>query len=248
MLAFSNSIDSELYIIYGLVGLVIILIIAIIIIDRIEKKKEKKSLNRLSDTMQLKPLTEEMALELEEKKEERTASIPEVKIEKEVVEEYKEDDLEKTQAQIRVEEINNALKEAGVDDEVKENPYDKYDSFEQEQEKNAIISYEELMNSYDKLYEENEKNQYVDDDTIPINIKELYELSEQEKKMDSELNIPKVEVEEDINNVNINTQSTFKNSPYISPVYGIEQPNDDPDLSSANQFLSNLKELKSNLE
>ncbi len=142
MLAFSNSIDSELYIIYGLVGLVIILIIAIIIIDRIEKKKEKKSLNRLSDTMQMKPLTEEMANELEEKKEERTASIPVVKIEEKKEEVYQEDDLEKTQAQIRVEEINNALKEAGVDEEVKENTYDKYDSFEQEQEKNAIISCE----------------------------------------------------------------------------------------------------------
>ena len=153
MLAFSNSIDSDLYIIYGLVGLVIILIIAIIIIDRIEKKRERKSRNRLSDTMQMKPLTEEMISMYEEEQEEkaeRIASVPEVKVDLKNIPEYKEEDLEKTQAQIRVEEINNALKEAGVDDETKENVYDKYDSFEQEQEQNAIISYEELMNSYDK--------------------------------------------------------------------------------------------------
>ena len=244
MLAFSNSIDSELYIIYGLVGLVIILIIAIIIIDRIEKKRERKNRGLLSDTMQMKPLTEEMASEIEEKKEERIASIPQVKVDLKNIPEYKEEDLEKTQAQIRVEEINNALKEAGVDDETKENVYDKYDSFEQEQEQNAIISYEELMNSYDKLYEENEKNQYVDDDTIPINIKELYELGQQEKKLDS----VNIKMEEEVLEEPTVQQTTFKKSPYISPVYGIEQSNDDTDLSSANQFLNNLKELKSNLE
>ena len=114
----------------------------------------------------------------------------------------------------------------------------------EEQEKNAIISYEELMNSYDKLYEENEKNQYVDDDTIPINIKELYELGEQEKKLDS----VNIKMEEEVLEEPIVQQTTFKKSPYISPVYGIEQSNDDTDLSSANQFLNNLKELKSNLE
>ncbi len=244
MLAFSNSIDSELYIIYGLVGLVIILIIAIIIIDRIEKKKERKNRGLLSDTMQMKPLTEEMASEIEEKKEERIASIPQVKVDIKNIPEYKEEDLEKTQAQIRVEEINNALKEAGVDDETKENIYDKYDSFEQEQEQNAIISYEELMNSYDRLYEENEKNQYVDDDTIPINIKELYELGQQEKKLDS----VNIKMEEEVLEEPTVQQTAFKKSPYISPVYGIEQSNDDTDLSSANQFLNNLKELKSNLE
>ena len=192
----------------------------------------------------MKPLTEEMASEIEEKKEERIASIPQVKVDLKNIPEYKEEDLEKTQAQIRVEEINNALKEAGVDDETKENIYDKYDSFEQEQEQNAIISYEELMNSYDRLYEENEKNQYVDDDTIPINIKELYELGEQEKKLDS----VNIKMEEEVLEEPTVQQTAFKKSPYISPVYGIEQSNDDTDLSSANQFLNNLKELKSNLE
>ena len=247
MLAFSNNIDSELYIIYGLVGLVVLLIIAIIIIDRVEKKREKRSFKSLSDTMQMKPLTEE-----DEVKETEPTVVPisEVKVDLKNIPEYKEEDLEKTQAQIRIEEINNALKEAGVDDETKENNYDKYDTFEQEQEKNAIISYEELMNSYDKLYEENEKNQYVDDDTIPINIKELYELGEQEKLLDNRIEIKVEDKTEQLENVA--SPSTFKNSPYISPVYGIEKPITEPkadaDIVTANQFLNSLKELKSNLE
>ena len=60
MLLLNASVDKELYLIYGLVALVIILIIVIIILDRIENKKAKKSINRLSDTLQMKPITEEM--------------------------------------------------------------------------------------------------------------------------------------------------------------------------------------------
>ena len=52
-----------------------------------------------------------------------------------------------------------------------------------------------------------------------------------------------------------NTPSKFKSSPYISPVYGIQQPEEmtrtneyDKDIDNANQFLQNLKELKNNLD
>lgn len=91
---------------------------------------------------------------------------------------YVEDELEKTQAQIRVEEITKALKDAHVDEKIEK---DKYAKFEEEQEKNAIISYKELKEEYDRLYEESEKTQYLEDDTIPININELYELNKQEE-------------------------------------------------------------------
>ena len=39
---------------------------------------------------------------------------------------------------------------------------------------------------------------------------------------------------------NVNTDSKFKNSPYISPVYGIEKDEEE-------EFLNNLKELRDNL-
>ena len=253
MLLLNASVDKELYLIYGLVALVIILIIVIIILDRIENKKAKKNINRLSDTLQMKPITEEMVEDYDKRNNTNNeiSSIDEVKIDLSNIPDYKEEEIEKTQAQIRVEEITNALKEAGVDEEENIN-YDKYDSFEQEQEKNAIISYEQLMNSYDKLYEENEKNQYRDDDTIPINIDELYELSEQEKNfVDNTLKDEKIVIEEPKIET-LEDNNTFKNSPYISPVYGIQKPyneiKNDEEIASANNFLNNLKELKSNLE
>ena len=133
-------------------------------------------------------------------------------------EDYIEDELEKTQAQIRVESITKALEEAGVDEKIE---HDKYAKFEEEQEKNAFISYDELKDNYDRLYEENEKSQYVDDNTIPINIKELYEAAHQE-----DLNT-KVEILEE------------------EP---IEAKHADNEIKSASSFLNNLKELRDNLD
>ena len=156
---------------------------------------------------------------------------------------YVETDLEKTQAQIRVEEITNALKNAQVEEHIQE---DKYAKFEEEQERNAIISYNELKESFDKLYSENEKIQYLEDDEIPINIEELYQLQDHNSK-------PKV-VEEKVSKPEPQTTSTFKSSPLISPVYGIQkppveiEPTVDPEIQNANQFLQSLKELKNNLD
>lgn len=170
---------------------------------------------------------------------------------------YIESDLEKTQAQIRVEEITEALKKAQVEEQIEE---DKYAKFEEEQEKNAIISYNELKKSFDKLYSENEKIQYIDDDEIPINIDELYQLSKKQEKKETledtikrinEMSTPKKEEYQQKENV---TTSTFKSSPLISPVYGIQKPpvetktTVDKDIQNANQFLQSLKELKNNLD
>ena len=170
---------------------------------------------------------------------------------------YIESDLEKTQAQIRVEEITEALKKAQVEEQIEE---DKYAKFEEEQEKNAIISYNELKKSFDKLYSENEKIQYIDDDEIPINIDELYQLSKKQEKKETledtikrinEISAPKKEEYQQKETV---TTSTFKSSPLISPVYGIQKPpvetktTVDKDIQNANQFLQSLKELKNNLD
>lgn len=171
---------------------------------------------------------------------------------------YIETDLEKTQAQIRVEEITNALKNAQVEEQIQE---DKYSKFEEEQEKNAIISYEQLKDSFDKLYSENEKIQYLEDDEIPINIEELYQLKkEKQVPIETEQTVEKVKME-DLSNFSIpkrepQSTSTFKSSPVISPVYGIqkeeppvvEKKNIDIDIQNTNQFLQTLKELKNNLD
>lgn len=265
---FNNAISSELFFVYALIALVIILIIVIIVLDKRESKKEPKS---LFDTLNMKIIAdsneqlkseklEEVVINSNTDKPDSTfddlAPLKEIEIKdtettlQETISElknepYQETELDKTQAQIRVEEITKALEEAQKEQEQEE---DKYQKFEEEQEKNAIISYNELKESFDRLYSENEKIQYLEDDEIPININELYELrdNKQKAKLDD---FNTVEVQKDT------TSSGFKSSPLISPVYGIQKPpieNNvkpvDQDIENTNMFLKNLKELKSNLE
>ena len=167
-----------------------------------------------------------------------------------------QEELEKTQAQIEVEEITKALEKAVQE----EQELNKYAKFEEEQEQNAIISYEELKGKFDELYEANEKIQYVNDDTIPINLKELYETNEL-IQIENQNNHPVKEVESKQAEVVSHPEKKpgeFRNSPIISPVYGIQK--DDfqikkevsrtsrEDLQTTTDFLNNLKELQKNLD
>lgn len=272
---FNNTINSELFLVYTLIFLVILLIIAIIILD---KKESKKKPQNLFDTLNMKIIAnpddvkseknasvekqeeiEEVVIKKNDEQVEKLEDIilvDNIKSEtpnnnlKETINEiknevYQEPELDKTQAQIRVEEITKALEKAQQEQEQEE---DKYQKFEEEQEKNAIISYNELKKSFDRLYSENEKIQYLDDDEIPINIEELYELRDNKSKIKIEEAKPIIKPKEV-------TVSGFKSSPLISPVYGIQTPPvenntkvKDNDIESANLFLKNLKELKNNLE
>lgn len=271
-MGFLNSVSSGIYLVYGLVALLIILIIVIIIIDKKESKRETQN---LFDTLNMKiisnnsfeeepeiievkqeespkesfnDISNNISSDLNEARDKIKETIKLMDMEDMLTE--KESDLEKTQAQLRVESITKALEEANVDEKIEE---DKYQKFEEEQEKNAIISYEELKDSFDKLYSENEKIQYIDDDTIPININELYELSDEIKKENIEETKSKEELLE-VKSDNL-SDTQFRNSPYISPVYGIQKPpvtseihKTDDEIESATRFLNNLKELQSNLE
>lgn len=269
---FLSSVSSGIYLVYGLVALLIILIIVIIVVDKKETKRETQN---LFDTLNMKIISDNsfddepeiIEIKQEEKVNEsfndiatqKTTDLNEARdkiketiklmdMEDMLVE--KESDLEKTQAQLRVESITKALEEANIDEKIEE---DKYQKFEEEQEKNAIISYKELKDSFDKLYSENEKIQYIDDDTIPININELYELSDEiSKENNEEVNVKEELIEVKTDNL---ADTQFRNSPYISPVYGIQKPpvvsnvhKNDEEIEDATRFLHNLKELQSNLE
>lgn len=274
-----SVIGNELFFVYTLIILVVILIILIVLID---KKNSKKSTQNLFDTLNMKIIANPDEVKRDTIKEEnkdieiKTINTTEIKDEfvdlepineveviglsselKEVVKEieeepYVESELEKTQAQIRVEEITKALEKADIEEKIQK---DKYEIFEEEQEKNAIISYNELIKEYDKLYSENEKIQYLEDDEIPINIDELY------KMQDKENEVKKVEIEDFVTLKEKVVEekpkvvdTTFKSSPYISPVYGIQTPpidiktSTDSDIENANQFLQSLKDLKNNLD
>lgn len=269
-----SVVGNELFFVYGLIALVIVLIIVIVVIDRIESKKKPKN---LFDTLNMKIVADPSSFENQSEDKLEVVEveqqfqqvdfhdlepIPEVETIASVVEEandiddsmYIETDLEKTQAQIRVEEITEALKKAELEEQLQE---DKYAKFEEEQEKNAIISYNELKKSFDKLYSENEKIQYLEDDEIPINIDELYQLSNNKNEKKKE-ELPKVKLN-DLSSLTTpkiqqSNNSTFKSSPLISPVYGIQEPpvqvnsGMDTEIKNANQFLQSLKELKNNLD
>ena len=250
----SQNINSELYFIYGLIVVVILLIIIVLIIDRKDAKRNKRR-TKLTDTLNMKPITNDMLRDskyhddievidmMDEEKEEKTyftRPIPKIKLDLEEVgmieekedkvldedddEIYHDTELEKTQAQLRVEEITKALEKAKIEEQMEEER-DKYQDYEEEQERNAIISYEELKGSYDKLYEESEKKQYMDDNSIPINIKELYEANDREDEY------RKKYVEEDVELLDTDNSYNKKNS----------------DIDTASDFLTTLKELRNNL-
>ena len=264
----NGSINTELYFIYGLILVVILLIITVLIIDRKDAKRDRRRI-KLTDTLNMKPITDDMirdskyrddleVVEIESKEEKElynTKTLPEIKIELEeagllddakveIEEEiYHDSDLEKTQAQIRVEEITKALEEAKIDEKIEEEK-DKYADYEEEQEKNAFISYEDLKSSYDRLYKENEQKQYVDDNSIPINIKELYEVNNKE----NEYQVKYATTEEDVELLDTDDSNKKKN--IVSSVFDVNRAvknNVDKDIQNASDFLSTLKELRNNL-
>lgn len=190
---FTNDVSSEILIIYGLIGLVIGLIIVVLYLD----KKEKKRVNlvqtqelRLMDLRRANDeyieefkKTEEIVREtarvierVQEVKQDRELRDRRDELQEDYVEKinikidedmYVEDDLEKTQAQLRIEALANELKK------VQEREIDKITRFEEEQEENAIISYKELLKVCDRLYDSNEKVQYMDEGDEPITISQL---------------------------------------------------------------------------
>ena len=118
-------------------------------------------------------------------------------------------------------------------------------NYEEEQEENAIISLEELVQKGKNMYAKNELTQYADEGNEPISLKELEEKSVlstpsfQENFSITEV-VPKEEILEESNNtpqtiklddfktvkpdneVIVNSKK-FKSSPIISPIYGIEK-------------------------
>jgi len=250
-----TDITQGFLILYGLIGVVILIIIAILVIDYFNKNKKESWF----DTKKLDKTINDLEQESEEKvvnttviKDdvlEEVVPVSSLEVTEKINEElYVESDLEKTQAQIEIEEITKALKKAQEEEE----RIDPYAKFEEEQEQNAIISYKELQEKFDELYDENEKIQYIEDDNLPIDLNELYQKNEEI------LNPKKVKMD-DMNTINISTneESKFKSSPVISPVYGIQTETEkyqnnttikdiEDDIKKTNDFLKILKDLQKN--
>lgn len=170
---------------------------------------------------------------------ENKRKIPE--LEKEIVQEEKEDPLENIIEETPKQDFEFEIKKkqtpiedvlAKMEDEIVNGPSLSH-TFEEEQEENAIISYTELLKVAGKLKEENDrKTDILEKGDMP--------------------RVTKVDV---INDAEVEERkaSKFKKTDFISPIYGmdknnIEETNKPIEKQDNNEFLSTLRDLRSNLE
>lgn len=246
--------------------------------------------NSLDENNIVLNLNEETPTAIQEEvseKEEKTTELTEIKY----VED--DEELEKTKAKLELENLKEELIKAELENKIKDENKPVYikdeeddvidvvqtklDEFEQSQEENAIISLEQFNKISDRVYDENEITQYKDEGNEPISIQELEKLYNSQEIKEENLEIVKPEVQtikaEEVLEVKeeklvmpenfIEVSPRFKNSPIISPVFGmdtqekinaIELENTanlgklDEEIRKTNEFLNTLRELRKNLE
>lgn len=177
-----------------------------------------------------------------------TSVVEKIKEEKEVIPEeelqYTSIEPNPTEAQAELMRLTETLEKA--EEEVKNI---ELTAFEEEQEQNAIISLDELMERGKAMYENGEFDKLEDEGNEPISLQDLEERMKEAKE-----NVAAIEEEpvitevtpvshqmvlDDFQTVEVEKEATppveekkelysehrkFKSSPVISPVYGIEHP------------------------
>lgn len=145
------------------------------------------------------------------------------KIKEDFIEAEKVDEeIEKIEENSSNNELENILKKMQEDIDI--NPEDVVKKFEEEQEEKAIISYQELVDNVkagkiEVIDDEETDTNFVENLNIIQDMEPIIETSEQEESITPEM------VKEAI--INISESSVkeepkkFKNSAFISPVYGI---------------------------
>lgn len=241
---------------------------------QVENVYEEDSL----DDEDIKKIVQEISTEVIQ--EITTEAIKEKVIEEEPIE-LLDDGLEYTSIEpdvnVAKEKLHKITEELKIQEEKVENVVENsaLTDYELEQEETAIISLEELVKKSKEMYEANELTQYKDEGNEPISIGELEAISGREAApITSSFEISTVVGEEESEKVVLDDFSNvlpskdvkrFKNSPIISPVYGIEKQdvevNDtlelentanyeklDQEIKKTNEFLMTLKELQSKLD
>ena len=207
--------------------------------------------NHLKDAMEVK--TEEKEIEPVLNEVEENVIEPfvseEVEVNNAVAPEITYHDYQEMPTRVNLnEELSKAEDTLVLEDEIE----DKVLSFEEEQERTAIISLDELMQKSDDLYNENEVVQY-DDGNEPISIDEIINMYNKEEK---EINIPEVNAivnekteEKEVEKKELYTKK--EDIPFISSVYGIEKNEmsfentatyEKLDREKTNEFMRELKE------
>ena len=252
----------------------------------------------LLEEEQPKVIEEELTQNIE-KEEKKQENIYEVNEEENLV--YAPIELNEEEAKEELEKLTQELVLKEQEENIEENTSIELTNFEKEQEENAIISLDELMSRATDIYNQNETVQYEDEGDEPITIEQLQERWEQEKNKINEIKqeeileeiiepikedavvvpereekkLRKVEFPSILPSKKEGYESKFKNSPIISPVYGIERKkfeeeeklhpevinkNDlalentanydkfDEEIRKTNEFIAALKELQKKLD
>ena len=164
------------------------------------------------------------------------------------LEDNKNEELQYTDAFPNQEEAKEELRKATIEllktqekEQQEESKNIELTEFEEEQEKNAIISVQELMKKGDILYEQNEVTQYADEGDEPISLQDLEmrmnNIKEEAKELDIKQQEPEIieskpidsnkAVLDDFYSIDktkaYNDDHVFKSSPIISPIFGIEK-------------------------
>lgn len=211
------------------------------VLEQIMTEQKQDNLLETVD-IEKKPATNEVVEQKEEKK-----VIEEIY--QEVKEEVKkQEELSYTEIAPNKEEARKELEK--VTEELikqEENPNIELTKFEEEQEENAIISIDELLQRSGVLYQKNEITQYLDEGNEPISLTDLEERMSQIKKETTEEKLEAVEKEKEvvppvlpIELLEAETvkekpvkevyqeNKVFKSSPIISPIFGIEKQETTP--------------------
>lgn len=280
--------SKEIMIVYILILVIVFLSIIVWLIERSYYKRKlrhnTKELNKLVDEVGERLVEEEKKTKVPVTTIEATVPTKEVEVlepvtesieVKPVVEDKKEEieyetvEDEQLQAQEEIRKITESLIDTN------EEPIENIalTKFEEEQEKNSIISIDELM-ATKEMYKVEEINKYDDENNVILSINELENLKNNtvkpELKPDNESVKLTVVAEKDIRpNVKVVEEkkpvSTFKSSPVISPIYGLEKEEVekhnvmnlensatydkfDEEIRKTNEFLNTLKELQKKLD
>lgn len=223
----------------------------------LELETIKKELAKLEAEKEAKIKPQEEKIE-EVKKEEPQITKEDVPVINEVPVEKLEDNIEN--------ESTNQENDSLIELQTKINTYeDEVNNFESMQEENAIISVEELAKASQNITDE-EIEQYEDDGNEPISLKELEALY---KSVETEEVPQLVKKEEEPISVEavvkpaseVYDDKEFKNTPVISPVYGLKKTETsialeqtanldklNEEIRKTNEFLLALKELRKNLD
>ncbi len=226
--------SPEVLFIYGLIFVMIVVIVCILVFDKKGKKKffveeEEDDEEEEVELVEAPRERPKVVKPLKQESEEPVMTSP-IKEEPEV--KYIDPVLDQTSAQIELQKLTEALEkreEPDVNSIIHE--------FESEQEENAIISLEELLQKGKQMYSQNEVKQYAEEDS-PISIDELQSRYEDTKK-----DAP-VEPSRPVVNMNLDMMEKplpenqeedllkapfdfddkkFRTSPVISPVFGLYQ-------------------------